>query len=657
VRSGARDTTLALAVFGLALLAYLLTLHPDVAGGDSGELVGAVGGFGVIHPPGYPGYSVLGLVFAHLPFGNLAWRLNFMSAVCDAAAAATLFLATQRCTGSRGAALVSAALFAFAPGIWRYAICAEVFALNNLFVALLLLMAVLYDETRETRWAAWGAFVVGLGLSNHHTILFTAVPLAGWVLWVGRRGLVRPRPMGLLAFALGAGLMPYLYLPIAAGHHAVVTWGAANTWSGFWTHVLRREYGTFQLAPTGVAGPGPTAFETATAWGKDVLEQIGIGGAMVALAGLALGALGSYRAGRLRPGLVTLGPVLLSVGVMVALGNLPVSDPLHRGIVARFWQQPTIFLCFWCGLSFAAVRSYIGERFELVLAVAISVGIFALRFGAMDASRSTLVRQYGAEFLRAAPPGALLVTKGDLITNTMRYLQLSENMRPDVRVVDQELLGLAWMGPEVARRYPDVVLPAARYAPGATDGFTMRQLFDANIARSPILVCGGVKPGDVSADTTYGRWPIGFCEQIHPGSEPVNLDAWVKESEAALPRIDFKGQAHPKGSWEDIVWSDYWEVRQSRAAHLIAVAGRDEAKRKYIELAADILAGIVKENPNVPPHVYRNLAVALGRSGLDSPEKRALAADSWQHFLDESPKGDPQRAAIEQEVRRLRGAP
>jgi hypothetical protein len=659
VRTGARDP-FAAAVFGLALLVYLVTLHPDIAGGDSGELIGAVGGGGVIHPPGYPAYSLLGQVFAHLPFGNLAWRLNLMSAVCDAGAAAILYLATFVATRSRGGALAAAALFAFSPGIWRYAVCAEVFALNNLLVALLFYLALAYEETREPRFAVSGAFVLGLGLSNHHTVLFTAVPLAAWVLWVGGGHLLDRRTLGLLVLALAAGLLPYLYLPLAAARHAPVTWGAANTWSGFWTHVLRREYGTFQLAPTGVAGPGPTGMETLAAWADDALEEVGWVGVLLALSGLSATVRDRMPSSKEPDGpkapLVAIAPVLLSVGVMVTLGNLPVGDSLHRGIVARFWQQPTIFLCFWCGVGLAAASLRLGRRFEWAGAVVIALGALTLRFRAMDRSGSTLVRQYGVEYLRAAPPGALLFTKGDLITNTVRYLQLADGMRPDVRVVDQELLGMAWMAPEARRMYPEVVLPGARYAPGAPDGYAMKDLLDANFGKAPILVCGGVKAGDQSADSTYGQWPFGFCEAMHSGTEPVNLDEWIKASEEALPRIDFTGQPHPKGSWEDIVWSDYWEVRQSRAAHLITVAGRDEARRRYIALAADILQGIVNENPHVPVHVYKNLAVALGRSGLDTPDRRARAADAWQHWLDGTPKSDPQRPAIEQEVRRLRSA-
>jgi hypothetical protein len=207
----------------------------------------------------------------------------------------------------------------------------------------------------------------------------------------------------------------------------------------------------------------------------------------------------------------------------------------------------------------------------------------------------------------------------------------------------------------VERAHPEVQIPGARYMPGAPDGFTMKALLDANASAPAILVCGGVKAGDASADLAYGRWPWGLCERVHPGSEAVNVDDWIRDSEAALPRIDFDAHARPPGSWEAIVWGDSWEVRQGRAAHLLAVAGADPARHRFIGVAAEILEGIVKDNPDAPAHVYKNLAVALGRQGLETDAQKREAAAAWRKYLETGPLDDPQRGAIEKEVGRLEG--
>jgi hypothetical protein len=614
-RDAARDAFF----MGLAaLVLYAITLYPDVAGGDSGELTAAVATGGVIHPPGYPLYALLGKLFLLLPHGTVAWRMNFMSAACDAAAAGILCAAVARWSGSRVAGVVTGALFASAPGIWRYAICAEVFALDNLLVALLLLLAVLYARDRDRRYAMAGALVAGLGMSNHQTFAFTLVPFVVWALWFGREQLLRPRVAAGLLGLFALGLVPYAELPVAASRHAAVTWGAADTWHGFWTHVLRREYGTLRLAPEGVAG-APDRLETLGAWARDVVEQVGWWG--LPLAGV--GVVASLRTSReSRLGVALVAAPVLAVATMCTLGNLPVRDALHRGIVARFWQQPDVYVFVACGCALAWMQRSVPRWAAFSVAAMLAVLPAALRFRAMDRHGSTLVRSYGAEMLRAAPPGALLLTKGDLITDTVRYLQAAEGARPDVRVVDQELLGNAWYPPLVVEAHPDIRLPGARRASAARYVTSMKLLLDANVDARPVLVCGGVVPGDTSADASYGRWPFGLCEIAHRGTEPVNLDAWLRESEAALPRIDFAGQLHPPGSWEDIVWSDFWQVRATRAAHLLIVAGSDPSRRRYVGIAADILQKLVEENPEVGADVYRNLALANSASGANGANGR-----------------------------------
>ncbi len=83
----------AMGVFALVLTGYVLTLAPTVTFWDAGELIAAVHTLGIPHPPGTPLFVLLGHVWSMmLPLGEVAWRLNLMSATFSAAGAAFFFL-------------------------------------------------------------------------------------------------------------------------------------------------------------------------------------------------------------------------------------------------------------------------------------------------------------------------------------------------------------------------------------------------------------------------------------------------------------------------------------------------------------------------------------------------------------------------------------
>jgi hypothetical protein len=645
------EPLLATTVYLAAFVVYAFTAYRSVSGGDSGELIGAVASGGVIHPPGYPLYSLLGALFARLPLGTLAYRVTLLSCVSDALASAVLALAVRRFTRSWPAGFVAGGLFAFLPGTWRYATVAEVFALNNLAVALLVLFAVLYDETRARRFAFAGAFVFGLGLANHQTVMFTAVPVIAWALVASKGGLLRARALSGLVLAGALGLLPYLVLPVLASHRAFVSWGAADTWDGFWVHVLREEYGTFQLAPAGVGAdvrPGDLlglfaehAYAGFHAWGL-ALALVGAGAA-------AYGA-------RTRPlGVVLVAPLLVSTLVMATLGNLPTGSALYREILARFWQQPELFVALYAGVG-VAFAATLARPLPWALAPLLVVPPVVTRYRAMDHHGDSAVEQYGREMLRVVPEGGILVTKGDLITNTVRYLRLSERARPDVRIVDQELLATPWGKDLFEKTAPGVVFPGPTLSVDPRRGFPLKALFDANQGAA-IVVCGGTMPGDHTADATYGLWPLGFCDEVRSGRLPVSLDQWIEESERASPRIQFtKGAARPAETdvWEGVVWSDLWEARQARAAHLIQVIGKNPSQQRLLPVAVDILPRVVDENPDVGAHVYKNLAIAIGRVGIETDAQKKAALRAWEGYLAKAPVSDRELRTIRAEMDRLR---
>ena len=252
-------------VFGVSLFIYTLTVCPSAPPGDSSEMISSAYTLGVPHPPGmflcrfavalicsfvgYPLITLIGKLFSIIiPVRSIAWRINYLSSVCDAAAAAIMFHLLTRMLHSTSAGLIGAMLFAFTPLMWTYALVAEVFSLNNLLVVGLLYLTIMFVCTEDVRYAQWGATVMGLGLCNQHTITMYIIPLFPFIAWYGRRVLfaspwVLPRVFLWGLAGLTRTCIAHRCVPSHRQHM-----GDHRTLRGVLKHFLREEYGTFQLA-------------------------------------------------------------------------------------------------------------------------------------------------------------------------------------------------------------------------------------------------------------------------------------------------------------------------------------------------------------------------------------------------------------------------
>ena len=70
----------------VSLVVYLLTLTPSLSYNsiDGNELATVPSQLGLLHQTGYPVYTWVGKVFSLLPFGEVAYRANLLSAVSAA---------------------------------------------------------------------------------------------------------------------------------------------------------------------------------------------------------------------------------------------------------------------------------------------------------------------------------------------------------------------------------------------------------------------------------------------------------------------------------------------------------------------------------------------------------------------------------------------
>ncbi len=220
------DYWLTLALTALALFVYVQTLTPSLSylSPDGNELATVPYLLSLAHSPGYPVYTWLGKVFTMLPFGDIAHRVNLMSAVMGALSIGGLY---QLITISlnprvsspllrRAAALTSAMLFAFSLTFWSQSVIAEVYAPNIAFIALTLLALLHWERTRRDRDFFLFALVFGLSLGTHISNLGFAPAFVVFILLTDPSTLKRPRWWFSAIAGFGIGILQFLWLPLRA---------------------------------------------------------------------------------------------------------------------------------------------------------------------------------------------------------------------------------------------------------------------------------------------------------------------------------------------------------------------------------------------------------------------------------------------------------
>src|SRR5215204_4477558 len=183
---------------------------------DSPMLQTEVTVLGVGHPTGYPTYMMLTHLFTYLPFGDSAYLVNLASAIYAALAVFAVYLAGLRLGGRPVAAAAGALAFGLSGAFWSQAVIAEVYTLEALLVALVILFLFLWRDRRDNQCLLLSAFLVGLSLTHHLTSILLVPATVVFVFLTDRRVFSRT---GLMLKGVGLfllGLLPLLYLPIRA---------------------------------------------------------------------------------------------------------------------------------------------------------------------------------------------------------------------------------------------------------------------------------------------------------------------------------------------------------------------------------------------------------------------------------------------------------
>ena len=216
------------AVFLVGLAIYLRTMLPGTSFWDTGEAQTVPPTLSIFHPTGFPTYTLVGWLWSRLPIGEVAWRMNLLSGVSVAGAAALAVLVVGQLAEARHRVTVAAAAgigglaFAFASEPWRNAVRADVHALHILLAACVVWLLVSWASAhaagarRADGWLLGAAFTFGVSMSNHPLTGLMAFGIAAWLLIVDRRIWRRWKLILACALLLALGLALYSYILIRA---------------------------------------------------------------------------------------------------------------------------------------------------------------------------------------------------------------------------------------------------------------------------------------------------------------------------------------------------------------------------------------------------------------------------------------------------------
>ena len=247
-------------------------------------------------------------------------------------------------------------------------------------------------------------------------------------------------------------------MPWAARRAPALNWGDARGGQRLLDHLARTQYGGEAVAETS---------ERLGFIGEELFLQWPL---LLFLCALGLPTLWAWRASRPLCG-VLLACVGLGAAVLYGSNRFALEEPA-RWRLAGAHTPLVVCVSALCVLVLVALerrwmhkmpRVRTSPLWALVSLLCANSARPTTLAPALDQSKAHAAQQYAEEALEACPPGAVLVVSragyGDVLHFPLLYAQIALGRRPDVLLIDREMLGHAWYREQLGRAEPSLAGP------------------------------------------------------------------------------------------------------------------------------------------------------------------------------------------------------
>lgn len=457
-----------IASFFIPFIVYVTTLVPGLYFIDTGELAAVCVKLGIAHPTGYPLFTILGSIFSKLPLGDYIYRLNIMCALLSSVTALVFYnmmyfiltelnlnkeqeKSTRFFTDEKNpltAIIISfsgAMVLAFSSTFWNTSNSLEVYSLHVLLVVTVMFLflkagnSYVKGDNDLKHWLIF-AFVLGLSFTNHLTTIFLSVGFLYLYFAVNGFSKMSFKKIFYMIVPFVLALSVYVYF-FVRGDNTVIAWGNPVTWDNFMRHVSGKQFSVWMFTSTGSASKQFSHF--VNIYPKEFFYIPVI----IAIFGIVDTFLKQKR-------FFYFTLLLFVFNILYAI-NYDIHDIdtyfLLAFVVTSIW--------FALGLKFLFAKMKISGLAAVSLSLIIPAFSIYGNYDENNLKNSHFVKEYTNNvFSSAREKSIIMSTQWDFWVSASFYEQYVHNIRPDVIVIDKELMRKSWYLKHLRDHYPELYL-------------------------------------------------------------------------------------------------------------------------------------------------------------------------------------------------------
>lgn len=551
-----------------------------------------------------------------------------------------------------GIAGLAALVLAFSKTYWNTANSVEVYPLHVFFLITLVLVFIkaIYDTgskkpeggtfISQHKYYLIFAFLLGLSFTNHLTTILLAPACLTLFFYVNISN--KPRLyklLGFMAVCFLLGLSVYLYLPIRANMSPTLLWGNPYNFERFYWHVSGKQFSVWIFSAKGsipaflilmgttiglclwgllkqktlnqnvhfiffvviclmgyvlISGSNPIVLQQFKKFSSSLWSEFGFALVLLAIPGVFF--LSKFN---LKLYYFTL---LTFFGCLFYAINYDIND------IYSYFLLSYITIAIWLGFGAAFVYTLLKDTLSTVMhqrifaAAIVFISLITLNtnYAVNDESKNHYVEEFTMNIFKNAEPNSIIISsQWDFWVSASWYYHFVKNIRPDIVVIDKELLRRSWYFIFLEKNYPEIYnnsrAEIERFLPELYkfehdipyDQRTIMKLFEEmmtsfvknNPARRSYSTWEIEQNKNEPFAQDFGRIPDGLLFRMIPKSEISNSIL------GDYKVFDFVFTPAPRKDYYHETLMLSYSLMLTSSANYLLTSGRTEDAKKYLSLA------------------------------------------------------------------------